>query len=61
MLAPWKESYGKHRQQIKKQRHYFAYKGPYSQAMVFPLVMHGYESWAHKAERIRIDAFELWC
>ena len=31
-------------------------------AMVFPIVMHGYESWAiKKAEHQRIDPFELWC
>ena len=31
-------------------------------AMVFPVVMYGYETWAiKKAERQRIDAFELWC
>ena len=31
-------------------------------AMVFPVVMYGYESWSvKKAERRRIDAFELWC
>ena len=31
-------------------------------AMVFPLVMDGCESWTvKKAERQRIDAFELWC
>ena len=31
-------------------------------AMVFPLVMYGCESWnVKKAERQRIDAFELWC
>ena len=31
-------------------------------AMVFPVVMHGCESWTiKKAERQRIDAFELWC
>ena len=30
--------------------------------MVCPVVMHGYESWTiKKAERQRIDAFELWC
>ena len=30
--------------------------------MVFPVVMYGYESWTvKKAERRRIDAFELWC
>ena len=31
-------------------------------AMVFPVVMHGCESWTiKKAERRKIDAFELWC
>ena len=31
-------------------------------AMVFPVVMYGYESWnTKKAERQRIDALELWC
>ena len=31
-------------------------------AMIFPVVMYGCESWTvRKAERQRIDAFELWC
>ena len=31
-------------------------------AMVFPVVMYGYESWTvRKAEHQNIDAFELWC
>ena len=31
-------------------------------AMVFPVVMYGWESWTlKKAEHRRIDAFELWC
>ena len=31
-------------------------------AMVFPVVMYGCESWTvKKAERRRIDGFELWC
>ena len=31
-------------------------------AMVIPVVMYGWESWTvKKAERRRIDAFELWC
>ena len=30
--------------------------------MIFPVVMYGCESWTvKKAERRRIDAFELWC
>ena len=33
-----------------------------AEAMVFPVVMYGCESWTvKKAERQRIDAFELWC
>ena len=53
----------KFRQHIKKQRHYFADKGPSSQSFVFfPVVMYGCESWnIKKAECRRIDAFELWC
>ena len=35
MLAPWKNSYDKPSQFIKKQRHYFADKGPYSQSHGF--------------------------
>src|SRR5574337_668687 len=37
-------------------------KGHLVKAMVFPVVMYGCESWTvKKAERQRIDAFELWC
>ena len=35
MLTPWKESYDQPRQHIKKQRHYFANKGPSSQSYGF--------------------------
>ena len=62
MLVPWKKSYDKPRQLIKKQRHYFADKVHLVKAMVFPGVMYRCESWTiKKAERLRIDAFELWC
>ena len=45
---------------IKKQGHHFANKGPYSQTMVFPVVMYGCESWTiKKTECQRIGAFEL--
>ena len=56
-------SYDKPRQCIKKQRHKFADKGLYIvKAMIFPVVIYGYESWTiKKAESQRIDAFELWC
>ena len=35
MLAPWKKSYDQPRQHIRKQRHYFANKGPSSQSYGF--------------------------
>ena len=55
-LGPWKKSYDKPRQYIKKQRHHFAEKGLYSH-----VVMYKCESWTvKKAECQRIDAFELW-
>ena len=61
-LAPWKRSYDQPRQHIKKQRHYFANKGPSSQSYGFSIVMYGCESWTRKkTEHQRIDAFELWC
>ena len=61
-LTPWKESYDQPRQHIKKQRHYFANNGPSNQAMLFPVLMYGCESWTiKKAEHRRIDTFELWC
>ena len=34
-LAPWKKSYDQPRKNIKKQRHYFANKGPFSQNYCF--------------------------
>ena len=34
-LTPWKDSYDKYRQHIKKQRHYFDNKGPSSQGYGF--------------------------
>ena len=62
MLTPWKKSYDQPRQHIKKQRHYFANKGPSSQAYGFSMVMYECESWTvKKAECQRIDAFSLWC
>ena len=56
------KSYDQLVQDIKKQRHYFVTKVCLVQAMVFPVVMYGYESWTiKKAEGQRINAFELWC
>ena len=62
MFAPWRNSYDKPRQCIKKQRHHFADKGPSSQSYAFPVVTDGCEGWTiKKAERQRIDAFKLLC
>ena len=67
-LTPWKERYDQPRQHVKKQRHYFAKKGPSSQGYGFSsdfsilTSMYGCESWTiKKAEHRRIDAFELRC
>ena len=48
MLAPWKKSYDKPRQHIKKQRYYFATMVHLVKAMVFPVVTYGCESWIIK-------------
>ena len=62
MLVPWKKNYNKPRQNIKKQRHYFADKGPHSQSYGFSSSHEGCERWTiKKAVHQRIDAFELWC
>ena len=60
-LAPWKKSYDKPKH-IKRQRHYFANKGPSSQSYGFSC-SHAWiwELDHNNAERQRIDAFELWC
>ena len=62
MLDPWKKSYDQTRQHIKKQRHYFANKGPCSQSYgfssshVWMWKLDYKESWV-----LKNDAFELWC
>ena len=54
MLAPWKKSYDQPRQHIKKQRHYFADKGPssescgFSSSHVWMWELDSKESWALK-------------
>ena len=54
----WKQP----RQHIKKQRHYFANKGPSSQSYGFSSSHVWMWEWPiKKAECRRIDAFELWC
>ena len=62
MLAPWKKSYDQPRQHIKRQRHYFANKGPSSQSYgfcsshVWMWELDHKESWIPKNW-----CFELWC
>ena len=59
-LIPWKENYDQPRQHIEKQRHYFANKDLSIQSYTFPSIMYRYKSWTiKKAERQRIDSFEL--
>ena len=48
MLTPWKESYDQPRWHSKKQRHYFASKGPSGRGYGFPVFMYGCESWTIK-------------
>ena len=61
MLAPWKKSYDKPQQHIKKQRHHFVDTGLYSQSYGFSVIC-GCDSWTiKKVERQRSDAFQLQC
>ena len=64
MLAPWKKSYDQPRPHIKKHRHFVTLptKIHLVNAMVFPVVTYGCESWTiKKTEHQKMDAFELWC
>ena len=61
MFTPWKKSSDQPRQHIKKQRHYFADKGPFSQSYGFSSSHVWNHSWnIKKVEHRRTDAFELW-
>ena len=62
MLTPWKESYKDLDSILKSRDIILPTKVCLVEAMVFPVFMYGCESWTvKKAERRRIDAFELWC
>ena len=62
MFAPWKISHDKRRQHIKKQRHHFADKDPYSETYDFSSSHEQMLELVHmKVEHQRIDAFEWWC
>ena len=58
-LAPWKKTYDKPRQCIKKQRHYFANKGPSSQSYGFSSSHVWMWELDYKAEHWSIDVLEL--
>ena len=61
MIAAWQESYDKPRWCVRKQRHHFANKSPYSQGCGLSVVMYR-KSWTiKKVENWRTDAFKLWC
>ena len=63
MLTPWKETYEQPSYSIFKSRDItLPTKVCLVKAMIFPVVMYGCESWTvKKAERQRINAFELQC
>ena len=56
-LAPWKKSYDKHRQHIKKQRHYFPSKGLSSQNYGFS----GSHVWMWELDCKESWALKNWC
>ena len=57
MLAPWKKGYDKARQHIKKQRHYFANKGPSSQSYCFS----SSRVWMWELDHKESWALKNWC
>ena len=57
VLAPWKKSYDKPRQHIKKQRHHFADKGWYSQSSSFS----SSHVWMWELDRKEGWALNNWC
>ena len=62
MLAPWKKSYDNLDSILKSRDITLPTEFCLVKAMVFPVVMYGCESRTiKKAERQRIDGFELWC
>ena len=61
-LLPWKENYANLDSVLKSRDISLPTKVRLVEAMVFPVVMYGCESWTvKKAEHQRIDVFELWC
>ena len=62
MPAPWKNIYDKPNSVLKNRDITLLAKIQLVKAIVFPVVMYGCKSWTiKKAERRRIDTFDLWC
>ena len=60
--TPWKKSYDQPNSMFKSRDITLPTKVRLVKAMVFPVVTYGCESWTvKKAERQRIDVFEVWC
>ena len=57
MPAPWKKSYDKPKQCIKKQRHHFPNKGPYSQSYSFS----SSHVWMWKLDHKKCWVLKNWC
>ena len=61
-LAPWKKRHDKPDSILKRRDTTLPTKVCLVKAMVFPVVMYGWESWTiKKAENQRIDTLQLWC
>ena len=61
-LSPWKKVMINLDSLLKSRDITLPTKVHLVKAMVFPVVMYGCESWTiEKAERLRTDAFEMWC
>ena len=56
-FSPWKKSYDQPRQHTKKQKHYFAKKGPSSQSYVFP----SSHVWMWKLDYKQSWVLKNWC
>ena len=62
MLTPWEKSMTNLDSILKSRDITLPTKVRLVKAMVFPVVVYGFESWTIKrAEHRRIDGFELWC
>ena len=61
MLTPWKENYDQPRQHIKKQRHYFANKGPSSQGYGFFSSNSSNHIWMWELDYKESWALKNWC